>query len=156
MRLVADNVKCFYCDGGLRNWEPGDEPWTEHAKWFPRCEFLLQQRGDDYVQGVQARFPNLHARQQILQQHMRPPDEAGTGRPAPRLKTSQSSLAVEMQSQVVSGVLEMGFDPNIVRNAVQQHLREHSSGFTSAHELVVAGHPRWGKGLDQGRGRRRS
>ncbi|XP_078677125.1 baculoviral IAP repeat-containing protein 3-like isoform X2 [Branchiostoma floridae x Branchiostoma belcheri] len=136
--MVADNVKCFYCDGGLRNWEPGDEPWTEHAKWFPRCEFLLQQRGDDYVQGVQARFPNLHAQQQILQQHMRPPDEAGTGRPAPRPQTSQSSLAVEMQSQVVSGVLEMGFDPNIVRNAVQQHLREHGSGFTSAHELVVA------------------
>ncbi|CAH1265029.1 BIRC3 [Branchiostoma lanceolatum] len=137
--MVADNVKCFYCDGGLRNWEPGDEPWTEHAKWFPRCEFLLQQRGDDYVQGVQARFPNLHAQQQILQQAMmRPPDEAGTGRPAPRPQTSQSTLAVEMQSQVVSGVLEMGFDPNIVRNAVQQRLRDHGSGFTSAHELVVA------------------
>ncbi|XP_035664363.1 baculoviral IAP repeat-containing protein 3-like isoform X2 [Branchiostoma floridae] len=136
--MVADNVKCFYCDGGLRNWEPGDEPWTEHAKWFPRCEFLLQQRGDDYVQGVQARFPNLHAQQQMLQQHMRPPDEAGTGRPAPRPQASQSTLAVEMQSQVVSGVLEMGFDPNIVRNAVQQRLREHGSGYTSAHELVVA------------------
>lgn len=32
----GDNVKCFYCDGGLRNWEPGDDPWQEHAKWFPR------------------------------------------------------------------------------------------------------------------------
>jgi len=32
----GDNVKCFFCDGGLRNWEPGDDPWEEHAKWFPR------------------------------------------------------------------------------------------------------------------------
>lgn len=32
----GDNVKCFHCDGGLRNWEPGDDPWQEHAKWFPR------------------------------------------------------------------------------------------------------------------------
>uniref|UniRef100_A0A3Q2NRM9 RING-type E3 ubiquitin transferase n=1 Tax=Fundulus heteroclitus TaxID=8078 RepID=A0A3Q2NRM9_FUNHE len=32
----GDNVKCFFCDGGLRNWEPGDDPWQEHAKWFPR------------------------------------------------------------------------------------------------------------------------
>lgn len=32
----GDNVKCYYCDGGLRNWEPGDDPWQEHAKWFPR------------------------------------------------------------------------------------------------------------------------
>uniref|UniRef100_A0A3P9PWN8 RING-type E3 ubiquitin transferase n=1 Tax=Poecilia reticulata TaxID=8081 RepID=A0A3P9PWN8_POERE len=32
----GDNVKCFFCDGGLRNWESGDDPWQEHAKWFPR------------------------------------------------------------------------------------------------------------------------
>lgn len=31
-----DDVKCFCCDGGLRCWEPGDDPWIEHAKWFPR------------------------------------------------------------------------------------------------------------------------
>uniref|UniRef100_A0A665TVZ3 RING-type E3 ubiquitin transferase n=1 Tax=Echeneis naucrates TaxID=173247 RepID=A0A665TVZ3_ECHNA len=45
----GDNVKCFYCDGGLRNWEPGDDPWQEHAKWFPRCEFLIQSRGQEYI-----------------------------------------------------------------------------------------------------------
>ncbi len=32
-----DSVKCFWCDGGLRNWEPGDDPWVEHARWFPKC-----------------------------------------------------------------------------------------------------------------------
>lgn len=31
-----DDVKCFCCDGGLRCWESGDDPWIEHAKWFPR------------------------------------------------------------------------------------------------------------------------
>ena len=30
-----DRVKCWYCNGGLQNWEPLDEPWREHAKWFP-------------------------------------------------------------------------------------------------------------------------
>uniref|UniRef100_A0A673A8Z8 RING-type E3 ubiquitin transferase n=1 Tax=Sphaeramia orbicularis TaxID=375764 RepID=A0A673A8Z8_9TELE len=45
----GDNVKCFFCDGGLRNWEPGDDPWQEHAKWFPRCEFLIQSRGQEYI-----------------------------------------------------------------------------------------------------------
>ncbi|XP_036386730.1 baculoviral IAP repeat-containing protein 7-A-like [Megalops cyprinoides] len=49
----GDNVKCFYCDGGLRNWEPGDDPWLEHAKWFPRCEFLLKTKGYEYVARVQ-------------------------------------------------------------------------------------------------------
>ncbi|XP_041112540.1 baculoviral IAP repeat-containing protein 7 isoform X2 [Polyodon spathula] len=54
----SDNVKCFYCDGGLRNWEPGDDPWQEHAKWFPRCEFLLQARGRDYVSNIQESYFN--------------------------------------------------------------------------------------------------
>ncbi|XP_061114765.1 baculoviral IAP repeat-containing protein 7 isoform X2 [Conger conger] len=52
----GDNVKCFYCDGGLRNWEPGDDPWQEHAKWFPRCEFLLQTRGQQYVSNIQESY----------------------------------------------------------------------------------------------------
>ncbi|VDI69036.1 Hypothetical predicted protein [Mytilus galloprovincialis] len=30
-----DTVRCHYCDGGLRNWEPKDVPWEEHARWFP-------------------------------------------------------------------------------------------------------------------------
>uniref|UniRef100_A0A3B3VB18 RING-type E3 ubiquitin transferase n=1 Tax=Poecilia latipinna TaxID=48699 RepID=A0A3B3VB18_9TELE len=49
----GDNVKCFFCDGGLRNWEPGDDPWQEHAKWFPRCEFLIQSRGQEYISSIQ-------------------------------------------------------------------------------------------------------
>ncbi|XP_068118512.1 baculoviral IAP repeat-containing protein 7 isoform X2 [Hyperolius riggenbachi] len=48
-----DNVKCFHCDGELRNWESGDDPWREHAKWFPRCEFLVQSMGPAYIRAVQ-------------------------------------------------------------------------------------------------------
>ncbi|EDL07361.1 mCG6733, isoform CRA_a, partial [Mus musculus] len=31
-----DKVRCFFCYGGLQSWERGDDPWTEHARWFPR------------------------------------------------------------------------------------------------------------------------
>ena len=34
-----DRVKCWYCNGGLQNWEPLDELWSEHAKWFPTYVF---------------------------------------------------------------------------------------------------------------------
>jgi len=54
-----DKVKGFYCNEGLQNWDTYDEPWFEHAKWFPECEFLLQQRGPEYVERVKNRFPNL-------------------------------------------------------------------------------------------------
>ncbi|NXF06033.1 BIR7B protein, partial [Smithornis capensis] len=39
----GDVVRCFYCDGGVRSWSFGDDPWREHAKWYPdklECDFL--------------------------------------------------------------------------------------------------------------------
>uniref|UniRef100_A0A8C3T932 Inhibitor of apoptosis protein n=1 Tax=Chelydra serpentina TaxID=8475 RepID=A0A8C3T932_CHESE len=47
-----DDVKCFCCDGGLRCWESGDDPWIEHAKWFPRCGYLLRIKGRDHSEDV--------------------------------------------------------------------------------------------------------
>ncbi|XP_078615353.1 baculoviral IAP repeat-containing protein 2-like [Branchiostoma floridae x Branchiostoma japonicum] len=55
--LVADRVRCFWCDGGLKDWDPGDDPWQEHARWYPRCEFLLQNKGKAFVRAVQASTP---------------------------------------------------------------------------------------------------
>ncbi|XP_053527208.1 baculoviral IAP repeat-containing protein 7 isoform X1 [Artibeus jamaicensis] len=54
-----DKVRCFFCSGGLQTWQRGDDPWTEHAKWFPRCEFLLRTKGRDFVHSVQEalRYP---------------------------------------------------------------------------------------------------
>ncbi|KFQ06363.1 Baculoviral IAP repeat-containing protein 7-B [Leptosomus discolor] len=47
-----DVVRCFYCDGGVRNWSFGDDPWREHAKWYPGCEFLLRSKGREFVRSV--------------------------------------------------------------------------------------------------------
>ena len=54
-----DRVKCWYCNGGLQNWEQDDDPIEEHAKWFPLCEFVLQQKGLDYVHQTVLRTPGL-------------------------------------------------------------------------------------------------
>lgn len=35
-------MKCFQCGGMLRNWDPQDKPWEEHARWFPRCLFIRE------------------------------------------------------------------------------------------------------------------
>ncbi|GBP45952.1 Apoptosis inhibitor IAP [Eumeta japonica] len=48
----GDKTKCFYCDGGLKDWEDGDVPWEQHAIWFDRCAFLLLVKGREYVQRV--------------------------------------------------------------------------------------------------------
>nr|XP_028581991.1 baculoviral IAP repeat-containing protein 2 isoform X4 [Podarcis muralis] len=68
-----DDVKCFCCDGGLRCWESGDDPWVEHAKWFPRCEYLRHMKGQEFVHQIQVRFP--HLLEQLLSTSDTPVDE---------------------------------------------------------------------------------
>lgn len=46
---VEDQVRCFHCDGGLRNWEETDDAWIEHAKWFPKCGYISIVRGQDFI-----------------------------------------------------------------------------------------------------------
>ncbi|XP_064607663.1 baculoviral IAP repeat-containing protein 7-B-like [Liolophura sinensis] len=41
---ISDCVKCHHCNGGLRNWLPGDDPWCEHAQWYPSCSFLKKEQ----------------------------------------------------------------------------------------------------------------
>ena len=48
-----DSVKCFFCNGGLLDWEVDDNPWWEHARWFPECGFLKQVKGMVFIRNVQ-------------------------------------------------------------------------------------------------------
>ncbi|XP_022114987.2 death-associated inhibitor of apoptosis 1 isoform X1 [Pieris rapae] len=50
----GDKTKCFYCDGGLKDWENDDVPWEQHARWFDRCAYVQLVKGRDYVQKVLA------------------------------------------------------------------------------------------------------
>ncbi|KAH9510063.1 Baculoviral IAP repeat-containing protein 7-A [Bulinus truncatus] len=49
----GDCARCFYCGGGLRNWEDDDDVWVEHARWFSRCSFIRQRLGQIFVDTVQ-------------------------------------------------------------------------------------------------------
>merc|ERR1712141_163995 len=53
---IGDQVLCFHWSGGLQNWEPNDDPWEEHAKHFPLCEFLNLIKSPGYVRNVQDGF----------------------------------------------------------------------------------------------------
>ncbi|XP_076466545.1 uncharacterized protein LOC143297895 [Babylonia areolata] len=48
-----DLVRCFFCKGGLKNWESSLRPWVEHARWYPRCAFVNMVKGRDFVELVQ-------------------------------------------------------------------------------------------------------
>lgn len=38
---------------GLRNWDPEDNPWIEHARWSPDCPYILEMKGQPFIDLVQ-------------------------------------------------------------------------------------------------------
>ncbi|XP_068936257.1 baculoviral IAP repeat-containing protein 2-like isoform X2 [Petaurus breviceps papuanus] len=130
-----DDVKCFCCDGGLRCWESGDDPWVEHAKWFPRCEYLIRMKGQEFVDQVQARYP--HLLEQLLSTSDVPGDESadlpiihfGPGE-------NNSEDAVMMNTPVIKSALEMGFNRNLVKQIVQSKILTTGENYKTVNEVV--------------------
>ncbi|XP_034496047.1 baculoviral IAP repeat-containing protein 7 [Ailuropoda melanoleuca] len=126
-----DKVRCFFCYGGLQSWEQGDDPWTEHAKWFPRCEFLLQMKGRDFVCSVQ------EARCHLLGSWDRS-GEPEDGAPAtPSDAGGSPEWAAWSRCPAVRAVLRMGFRPSRVRQLLWQKYRWAAPAGISASQLVA-------------------
>ncbi|KAK3091939.1 hypothetical protein FSP39_023847 [Pinctada imbricata] len=45
----GDCARCFHCGIGLKNWDPADNAWVEHARWSPRCPYMLEIKGQDFI-----------------------------------------------------------------------------------------------------------
>ena len=54
-----DHLKCFSCGGLFQNWLPCDDPWLEHAKFYPTCPFLIKRKGLQYIRNVCYATPNI-------------------------------------------------------------------------------------------------
>lgn len=52
----GDKVICFSCGLGLKDWETGDNPLTEHARWTEGCRYLDHVKGERFVDSVKQSF----------------------------------------------------------------------------------------------------
>ncbi|KAL4716153.1 hypothetical protein ACJJTC_013930 [Scirpophaga incertulas] len=82
----GDKTKCFYCDGGLKDWEDDDIPWEQHARWFNRCAYVQLVKGKEYVQNVISNACEIRA----------PTEETKQSTPA----TSPKSATVEEETPI--------------------------------------------------------
>ncbi|XP_060551216.1 uncharacterized protein LOC132712796 [Ruditapes philippinarum] len=103
---VADFTRCFCCGGGLRNWEPGDDPVLEHTRWFPRCEYINKLKGERYVAAVQRRHEQHMAEQQRQQTELAQRRDESRNDPDP--------LTIEAAIQLQ----DMGYSAERTRQAV--------------------------------------
>ncbi|KAL5018675.1 hypothetical protein ScPMuIL_004397 [Solemya velum] len=125
----GDNVKCFFCGGGLRNWEPQDIPWVEHARWYPRCAFLVQCQGQEFVQKVQGQLQEPEKSKTVR-------DETPSASLEPVLRTDDGDNSDPMTSVAAQSAIEMGYTEVTVKDAVRQLTQQTGSFSFGAVELV--------------------
>ncbi len=62
---------CYHCGGSLHNWEENDEPWLEHAIWYPNCKFLLSSKGQKFVDEARTKKHERLQRTQEVRNYLR-------------------------------------------------------------------------------------
>jgi len=130
---LSDQVKCFYCDGGLRNWVPEDDPWTEHARWFAKCGFVRLVKGDEFIARCLAERPtqdNSQQPQQAAPQQQQQPSQS-------RVLRAEDIPAV-MSSALVHQALSMGVDASRVKMALQRRVLQSRPMYANVNELLDA------------------
>jgi len=153
-----DRVKCWYCNGGLQNWEKFDNPWFEYAKWFPTCEYLLQKKGPEFIENISNRFINLD--RPVINNPAGPlatniNQQASRHRPSlqahkfptildPREHQIQLETRVNEEMQTSSFAPEakiMGFSDEEIRETFLKHIENHNTtfvSFTNSVECILA------------------
>ncbi|XP_065367916.1 death-associated inhibitor of apoptosis 2 [Calliphora vicina] len=114
---VDDQVRCFHCNMGLRSWEKEDDPWFEHAKWYPMCEFVRLVKGVNYIQEVQ---------------------EITRTAQASNNPTVAMTIEEAMLSEPIKAALEMGVDSDALQNKTQQKILETGRPFDTIEDLLKA------------------
>ncbi|XP_034829347.1 death-associated inhibitor of apoptosis 2 [Maniola hyperantus] len=129
---IDDQVRCFYCDGGLGKWEAGDAPWSEHAHWFPHCGYVLLVKGQEFVDTCRNRtsVQRTFSADRGLSSRTRNP---GVNFPA-----TESQVEECMESNAALAALGAGLDVARVRRAIVRRLRATGLPFSSSEALIDA------------------
>nr|XP_039263544.1 E3 ubiquitin-protein ligase XIAP-like [Styela clava]XP_039263551.1 E3 ubiquitin-protein ligase XIAP-like [Styela clava] len=128
----SDKTKCFYCNGGLQNWDANDEPWTEHAKWFPGCEFVIRQKGTEFVRQIADQHPNLN------RPHIRnpasydiPPEIRHSTSPQPMDTRNPNSNSSNIK---VDELISMGFLKEKIERLIRR--KSNQGGYANIEEII--------------------
>ncbi|GJQ74488.1 putative zinc ion binding protein [Trypoxylus dichotomus] len=122
---VGDRVRCFHCDGGLNHWDPQDEPWSQHAQWFPKCAFIQIIKGKDFVNSFAASDME---------------DLTATTPPKPRIKRRVTDSEVEehLSSGPALAALNIGLHVGRVKQAIRDKLEDTGIPYTNSDALIEA------------------
>ncbi|KAI5282073.1 E3 ubiquitin-protein ligase XIAP isoform X3 [Manis pentadactyla] len=118
----GDKVKCFHCGGGLTDWKPSEDPWEQHAKWYPGCKYLLEEKGQEYIN-------NIHLTHSLEESMAR------TAEKTPSL-TKRIDDTI-FQNPMVQEAIRMGFSFRDIKKIMEEKIQTCGSNYKSL-EILVA------------------
>ncbi|XP_057671931.1 death-associated inhibitor of apoptosis 2 [Diorhabda carinulata] len=126
---MGDQVRCFHCDGGLRTWDPHDDPWTEHARWFPNCAFVKLVKGQDFVTACTL--------EHITESNVRPSIQKNhtTRR---RREVTEREIQSYLSSPQALAALSIGLNVERVKRAIREKLEQTGRPYQQPDALVEA------------------
>lgn len=107
----GDFTQCFFCGGGLKEWEAGDDPLIEHARHFHDCAFVRQIQKQGFINLAKKRSANLNG-----QKHKEVNDTLHKD-----TDDSTSTQATEekvMMLPAVTTVQEMGYSEEKIKTTI--------------------------------------
>uniref|UniRef100_A0A803J5V6 RING-type E3 ubiquitin transferase n=1 Tax=Xenopus tropicalis TaxID=8364 RepID=A0A803J5V6_XENTR len=114
----GDATKCFHCGGVLNCWSATDDPWEEHAKAYPGCKFLIDEKGQHFINHAQLKRPILH--------------KANSADASPALPKDSNLL----KSPLVTNAQQMGFPLEEIKKVMGQKLKTTGKNYTCVEEFV--------------------
>ncbi|KAL3883075.1 hypothetical protein ACJMK2_029368 [Sinanodonta woodiana] len=132
---LQDVVRCFACDGGLKNWDPEDEPWIEHARWFPQCPFVKRVKGQEFIDIVRRMTEEsdededavVHSTFQPSNPMADAPTLENELNPHPEAARSENVL----ETDTAKCVLDMGYSKEIVARTINELLSKGKLDYTA-------------------------
>ncbi|XP_055981691.1 E3 ubiquitin-protein ligase XIAP [Sorex fumeus] len=118
----GDKVQCFHCGGGLTDWKPSEDPWEQHAKWYPGCKYLLEEKGQEYINNIHL----THSLEESL---------ARTAENIPSL-TKRTDDTV-FHNPMVQEAIRMGFHFNDIKKIMEKKIQTSGNNYKSL-EILVA------------------
>ena len=139
---ITDCVRCFTCNGGLRNWLPGDDPWDEHRRWFPACAFIMATDNhlnyEQLMTGLTGAADAIDIPRSNVGMNQRPLSDVERYQQIMATNTSSSGSDVDqfMTSSIVRIAMDMGYSSEIIREVADNFYTKSCKVYTSATDLL--------------------
>lgn len=127
-----DLVRCFWCDGGLKNWNPIDVPWAVHVKYYPKCPYVkMHPNGpptDDVTNNTRSDESATTVKNTVQS------GQSGVV----HYRIEPREIKARMDTQMVRYILDKGHSFDVVRRTIEKQITSTGDDFPNITSLLNA------------------